>query len=87
MNFSAMFCSLIGVLRFRELWLGSTSPSDWWRVTQTYNRSTAVMSVIGYIIGLGDRHLDNVLVDVTSGEVHVKDIFALFYFSFILLVS
>ena len=36
-----------------------------------YARSTAVMSMIGYIIGLGDRHLDNVLVDLTTGEVRI----------------
>ena len=38
-------------------------------MTQSYARSTAVMSMIGYIIGLGDRHLDNMLVDFTTGEV------------------
>ncbi len=36
-----------------------------------YARSTAVMSMIGYIIGLGDRHLDNVLVDLSTGEVNI----------------
>lgn len=30
------------------------------------------MCMIGYVIGLGDRHLDNVLVDFDSGEmVHI----------------
>lgn len=54
---------------FRELWCSSTSAAEWWQMTQSYARSTAVMSMIGYIIGLGDRHLDNMLVDFTTGEV------------------
>lgn len=37
-----------------------------------YNISTAVMSIIGYVIGLGDRHLDNLLVNLTSGEVSMQ---------------
>ena len=53
----------------REFWTSSINAASWWKIIQTYTHSVAVMSIIGYIIGLGDRHLDNILVDLTSGEV------------------
>ena len=53
----------------KEIWCHSTSANEWWNMTQTYCRSVAVMSAIGYILGLGDRHLDNLLLDLNNGEV------------------
>eukprot|EP01052_Picozoa_sp_SAG31_P046158 SAG31_NODE_8713_length_1400_cov_2.438125_2_plen_104_part_01 len=52
-----------------EFWCSSASQAQWWAKTQTYARSVAVMSVVGYVLGIGDRHLDNILVDLSSGEV------------------
>ncbi|XP_046606357.1 serine/threonine-protein kinase SMG1 isoform X1 [Neodiprion virginianus] len=53
----------------KEIWCNSINPGSWWQATKNYSYSVAVMSIIGYIIGLGDRHLDNVLVDLNTGEV------------------
>ena len=48
------------------------NPQAWLMARLAFTRSTAVMSMVGYIIGLGDRHLENINVDTTSGRsVHV----------------
>lgn len=36
------------------------------------------MSVVGYIIGLGDRHTGNILIDTTSGATVHVDLSTLF---------
>ncbi len=37
-----------------------------------YCRTSAVMCMVGYILGLGDRHGENILFDSTNGDtVHV----------------
>ncbi|KAG9067370.1 Serine/threonine-protein kinase smg1 [Linnemannia hyalina] len=56
----------------REIWASSPTPAEWWKKSVRFARSTAVMSMIGYVIGLGDRHLDNILIDITTGDlVHI----------------
>ncbi|WBW75588.1 ATM checkpoint kinase [Schizosaccharomyces osmophilus] len=44
-------------------------PMVWFKNQTNYSRSTAVASVLGYVLGLGDRHANNILIDVTSGQV------------------
>lgn len=53
----------------KELWCYSNNAAEWRQVIRNYSQSIAVMSVIGYVIGLGDRHLDNMLVDLSTGEI------------------
>lgn len=37
-----------------------------------FSGSVAAMSMVGHILGLGDRHLDNILMDFCSGDmVHI----------------
>jgi hypothetical protein len=51
------------------LWSSSNSSLQWWTRHVTFSRSLAVSSIIGYVIGLGDRHLDNILLDLRDGSV------------------
>lgn len=45
------------------------APATWFERRLMYTRSTAVSSIAGYLIGLGDRHSANLLVDTASAEV------------------
>jgi ataxia telangiectasia mutated family protein len=43
--------------------------SEWWSARQAYIRSMATASILGWIVGLGDRHGMNILLDKNTGEV------------------
>lgn len=45
------------------LWLKSRNSEVWLDRRTTYTRSTAVMSMVGYLLGLGDRHPSNLMLD------------------------
>uniref|UniRef100_A0A182TC53 Serine/threonine-protein kinase ATR n=1 Tax=Anopheles maculatus TaxID=74869 RepID=A0A182TC53_9DIPT len=48
------------------------NPNNWFQARSSYIKTTAVISMVGYILGLGDRHGENILFDSTNGDtVHV----------------
>jgi ataxia telangiectasia mutated family protein len=44
-------------------------PDEWFMKRLAYTRSTAAISILGHVLGLGDRHGHNILLDAQSGEV------------------
>ncbi|KAF2797348.1 hypothetical protein K505DRAFT_269659 [Melanomma pulvis-pyrius CBS 109.77] len=44
-------------------------PDEWFEKRLAYTRSTAAISILGHVLGLGDRHCHNILLDEKSGEV------------------
>ena len=62
------------------LWFKQTfpDPTQWYYARLAYIRTTAVMSIVGYVLGLGDRHGENLLFDSTNGDILHVDFNCLF---------
>ena len=50
-------------------WLNNATAESWLTQRTNYIKSLAVMSIVGYILGLGDRHLCNIMIQKNSGKV------------------
>ncbi|KKA30143.1 hypothetical protein TD95_002801 [Thielaviopsis punctulata] len=63
-----------------HVWFMDTfpDPTAWFRARLRYTRSCAVMSMVGTILGLGDRHGENILLEEGSGGVFHVDFNCLF---------
>ncbi|XP_056649111.1 serine/threonine-protein kinase ATR-like isoform X3 [Diorhabda sublineata] len=61
-------------------WFRKTFPDaqSWLTARTAYVRTTAVMSMAGYMLGLGDRHGENIQLDSTCGDVVHVDFNCLF---------
>jgi hypothetical protein len=44
-------------------------PSAWFERRLNYTKSVATSSIVGYIVGLGDRHVQNILIDQTNADI------------------
>ncbi|TMW61633.1 hypothetical protein Poli38472_010696 [Pythium oligandrum] len=54
---------------YKVLWLKSENSEVWLDRRTKYTRSLAVMSMVGYILGLGDRHPSNLMLHRFTGTI------------------
>lgn len=48
------------------------TPESWYESRLAYSRGVATTSIVGHVLGLGDRHCNNILIDGATGEpVHI----------------
>lgn len=52
-------------------WMIEVAPNviHWYDFRAQYCSSLAVMSIVGYLVGIGDRHLDNIMVSERNGNI------------------
>lgn len=51
------------------LWIQARNAESWVRHTITFSKTSALMSIVGYMIGLGDRHPANIMIQKMTGHV------------------
>ena len=56
----------------KVMWVRAGSSERWLDNRTTFTNSFAVMSMVGYILGLGDRHPNNIVIDRVTGKlIHI----------------
>lgn len=52
-------------------WMIEAAPNviHWYDFRAQYCSSLAVMSIVGYLVGIGDRHLDNIMISERNGNI------------------
>lgn len=43
--------------------------NEWYEKRVNFTKSVATSSIVGYIVGLGDRHVQNILIDTSTADV------------------
>jgi hypothetical protein len=52
-----------------ELFTSANDAQHWWEIRNRYTASLALTSVASYLLGIGDRHLNNILIVQGTGQV------------------
>jgi len=53
-------------------------PASWLNARLSFTRTYSAWCVVGHVVGLGDRHLENVLIDMSNGDAVQIDFGCLF---------
>ncbi|KAK8837702.1 hypothetical protein M9Y10_036237 [Tritrichomonas musculus] len=73
LEFYRDLCGMTDDTALREaIWIKSPGADIWFMQKTNFARSMGLMSIVGYIIGLGDRHPNNILfMNKTGKQVHI----------------
>eukprot|EP00760_Papus_ankaliazontas_P006497 PhM_4_TR13063/c0_g1_i1/m.63637/K07203/MTOR, FRAP, TOR; serine/threonine-protein kinase mTOR len=52
-------------------WERNENSETWLEYRTNFMRSTAMMSIVGYVLGLGDRHLNNIMLHKKGKTIHI----------------
>ena len=55
-----------------------SEPASWLNARLSFTRTYSAWCVVGHVVGLGDRHLENVLIDMSNGDAIQIDFGCLF---------
>ncbi|AAZ10671.1 hypothetical protein, conserved [Trypanosoma brucei brucei TREU927] len=55
----------------RIIWDKNDTCEHWLQYRGTYGHTLAIMSIVGYVLGLGDRHLNNLMLQDKGSVVHI----------------
>ncbi|KAH9577494.1 PDZ domain 6 [Trypanosoma melophagium] len=53
------------------IWDKNDTCEQWLQYRGTYGHTLAIMSIVGYVLGLGDRHLNNLMLQDKGSVVHI----------------
>lgn len=71
-NFKVRLCNDIKPVLREFFFRNFLNPYDWFERRLLYSHGTAVCSMVGHVLGLGDRHCNNILLDKQTGEpIHI----------------
>jgi FKBP12-rapamycin complex-associated protein len=55
----------------RSMWVSSASAEAWLEARTTFLRTLGSMSMVGFVLGLGDRHPSNLMLSRSGAVVHI----------------